>query len=69
MNKPTTLLDIERALAEQDRHLDDAYRALAEPGRARAVELPAGAIERLEQACGAGPRPRVERRPPNGIRC
>ncbi len=65
---PTTLLEVERALAEQDATLEAAYRALIARGEG-AVDIPAREVERIAAVCRA-PAPRAAARPPRGgIHC
>jgi hypothetical protein len=70
MRKPAmTLQDIERALEEQDRDLHAAYRTLTDQSGAPPIALPAGAIERLHEACGVQRRSGGAPIPASGIRC
>jgi hypothetical protein len=63
-----TLAEIERALAEQDRSLQAAYRGLARKV-ASAISLPVEVVARFEHACSAAGAHRVEPRGAHGIRC
>jgi hypothetical protein len=70
MRKPAmTLQDIERALGEQDRDLQAAYRTLTDQSSTPPIALPAGALDRLCDACDAKPSLTSASNPHRGIRC
>ncbi|MDP8998778.1 MAG: hypothetical protein M3O46_01555 [Myxococcota bacterium] len=65
----TTLEDVKRALEEQDRHLDAAYRAATDPHRHSAMTVSAEAIEHLRDVCEPRLSLRKLSKPFSGVRC
>lgn len=70
MNKPTmTLLEVRRALDEQNSDLQAAVRALTENSTQGPIALPVEALVSLREACGVRLAPSTPTKPTNGIRC
>ena len=69
MRKPTmSLHDVQRILADQDRDLQAAYRALKE--RTDLTVMPsAEALKGLRDVCAVRPLAATSKNAPHGIRC
>jgi hypothetical protein len=67
--KTTTLEDVQRALEEQDRHLDAAYRAATAHPRHSSMTVSANAIEHLQDVCEPRSSLRELSKPFSGVRC
>jgi hypothetical protein len=65
----TTLEAVQRALEEQDRHLDAAYRVLTDQHSGRPVAIPIEAIDRLGDLCEPRVSVRTLSKASSGVRC